>query len=86
MATKKTSLADELNQRELTPGTVIEGKVYGFFDSDDNDLEFEESKTGVTHGYLDEHPEGADRGGYCPWVFRDEESAFWHEEWQKGSL
>jgi hypothetical protein len=33
---------------------------------------------GFSHGHLDDHPEGADRGGYVPFVFDTEgEAAIW---------
>lgn len=39
---------------------------------------------GITDGYLHEHPEGSDRGGYVPTVFTASGSAYYDEnagEW-----
>lgn len=83
-------LAEKLNDDGRPYQAVTkEGRVVGFtrYEGDEEDGEGEEvsyslDELGVDKGWLDEHPEGADRGGYCPFVFVGEASAFFHDEWQ----
>jgi len=63
-----------------------EGQVVSFFQCNDADEEvpFTLADLGVDKGWLDEHPEGEDRGGYVPFVFAGEAKAFFHSgEWQR---
>lgn len=73
---------------ELKPYIPVleEGKVVSFikFDDDDDEVPFTLADLDVDKGWLDEHPEGADRGGYVPFVFAGEAKAFFHSgEWQR---
>ena len=65
-------LHDELNELNAEPKTN-KGEVT-LEDQDGNPLEVEGK------GYVDEHPEGSDRGGYVPYWERGEEQAFYEEE------
>jgi len=82
-------LSGELDGGNPFIAVIEEGKVIGFIREELKDQEVEEvempyslADSGVDKGWLDEHPEGADRGGYCPFVFAGEASAFFHDEWQ----
>jgi hypothetical protein len=67
-----------------------EGKIVSFYrlnefmrDDDDGQIPYTLADLGVDKGWLDEHPEGADRGGYVPFVFAGEAKAFFRSgEWQ----
>ena len=85
-------LAKKLNDDGRPFMAVIGGgQVIGFtrYEGNEEDGEGEEisyslAELGVDKGYLDEHPEGADRGGYCPFVFVGDAEAFYHYKWQAG--
>jgi len=71
------TLAEQLNKVNALP-QANEGKIT-LVDEGDNEIEFE------GHGYLDEHPEGADRGGYVPFWFQGDKTAMYDVtacEWQ----
>ena len=79
------TLAQELNDREAQPETY-RGKVLRFFRYDEAGDEQEVVLPFEWTGWVDEHEEGADRGGWVPWVARvvdgEEEVAYLHyEEW-----
>ncbi len=63
------SLAARLNEIGAQP-EASEGKIY-LIDEEGKNIEFD------GHGYLDAHPEGADRGGYVPFWFQGDESALY---------
>ena len=67
-------LADKLNEAKAVP------KVSG------GEVKVACGDANLT-GYVDDHPAGADRGGYVPFVFHDGAAAFWHPAecfWQAG--
>jgi len=77
-------LAKEMNERHYSPATM-RGKVtlvQNFYKDDTWD--HEEVVTNYSgEGYLEDHPEGADRGGYVPYWERGDATAYYssNEEW-----
>lgn len=75
-------LAGELNDVGPIWPVCSRGVVTGF-DTEDGqridlgDLELPGGP--LTEGYIEAHPEGSDRGGYVPTVFRGEEQAHYDE-------
>jgi hypothetical protein len=79
---ERQPLANVLNRRGFRPD-VSTGRVVALMTEDDEKVD--DSVLRILEldpanlGYLDAHPEGSDRGGYVPFVFRGEESAYWDE-------
>lgn len=79
--TKSRRLADKLNEAKAVP--KVSGGEVKVACADANPGEPPQWFT----GYVDDHPAGADRGGYVPFVFHDGGAAFWHPAecfWQAG--
>ena len=80
---KSVAFAKKLNAGNFQPETSGGQVELAATDEDGQDRTFtdeELAETGYHHGYVDGHPEGADRGGYVPFVFTDETEtvgAFW---------
>lgn len=76
------TFADLLNLKGLVPrcreGQVTLGSRYD--DADVTLFRDDLDKVGFLRGYLEEHPEGSDRGGYVPTVFsKDGQTAYYDE-------
>jgi hypothetical protein len=89
------TLATLLNENHFVP-VVQKGQVTlaktaydaesGCYDYDESETTQEDlEKVGFLEGWLEEHPEGSDRGGYVPTVFfKNGQSSYYHEnagEW-----
>jgi len=79
-------LVQKLNSAKVYAESLGKGKVRLFVDDPNTGEE-----TDVTDQYpgavlyVDEHPEGSDRGGYVPWIEMGGQQAFYYEpdgEWQ----
>lgn len=82
------SLAEELTSMELVP--YCERGQVTLVKYDVNSRNYTNvpqeviDRLGVVEGYIDEHPEGSDRGGYVPTVFAGDDAAYYDEnegEW-----
>lgn len=85
-AKKGQSLADELTAARIGP-IGKKGQLIGFrkFDDSEGDVELPLSTFGVTEGFLHDHPEGSDRGGYIWHALRGNEVAIYQDgdgSWQ----
>lgn len=98
-AKKHMTLLDKLNRYGVT-GSVSKGVVTLEANPDDldelcdtegvvNDQEFSNflDELDTYEAYLDDHPEGSDRGGYVVWVEKDDDRCYYYEpdgEWECG--
>jgi hypothetical protein len=73
------NLAFLLNEMMVIP-SVKKGVVTLISSLDEQLLEqVVATQMGITKMYVDEHPEGSDRGGYVPYVEASGEKAFYYE-------
>ncbi len=77
------TLANRLNELGLEPhckgGSVTLTHGYPY-----NPAEEETVALGIVDGSVEAHPEGADRGGYVPYVYTEDEEAYYYDgEWQE---
>ena len=77
------SLAQRLNEARIWPNTE-RGKVTLFKQDEEGDATEEKVVGFDGEGYVDEHPEGSDRGGFVPYWESGGEKAYHYEpdgEW-----
>ena len=80
-----SDLAEYLNSNEIMPDCA-KGQVYLMNDKYVPLTDDELKSMGFVEGYVEAHPEGADRGGYVPTVHTANECAYFDEnagEWYK---
>jgi hypothetical protein len=75
---KVTKLCNTLNTAKVFP-RVSKSVVTLHADQGDNQTATPYVCEGK--GYVDEHPEGSDRGGYVPFWEVDGVAVYWYDEW-----
>jgi len=71
-------LAQKLNADGVYPTSMGKGQVALFKDDDQgNEIDVTANYPDIEL-YIDEHPEGADRGGYVPWAEAGSDTAFYY--------
>lgn len=72
-----SDLADRLNAKKVSP-SIDKGKVVALIDM--NWVKYPLDSFKITDGYLEEHPEGADRGGYVAYVTDGTDGAYYDSD------
>jgi len=79
-AAARDAFVKSLNDAGVYP-MVCEGEVTLVKEDDEgNEVEVALSEFNIIKGYVDEHPEGSDRGGFVPWVRLNDDVEAYHME------